>query len=73
MSQAQWDRSTIGGAGADASRRRLLGAAAAGLAAGLAAGFMAGIASGAVPAPAQTPRGLGDTRPAPLTHDPDRR
>jgi hypothetical protein len=73
MSQAQWDRSTIGGAGAQASRRRLLGAAAAGLAAGLVAGFMAGIAGGGVPAPARTLPALAEVQPAPATHDADRR
>ncbi|OUL99184.1 hypothetical protein [Variovorax sp. JS1663] len=73
MSQAQWDRSTIGGAGADAGRRRMLGAAAAGLAAGLTAGFIAGIASGVVSAHAQTLSGPADIRPGPVMHDPDRR
>ncbi|MDR6535883.1 hypothetical protein [Variovorax soli] len=38
MSQVNWDRSTIGGAGPDASRRRMLRTAAAGLAAGLVTG-----------------------------------
>jgi hypothetical protein len=38
MSQAQWDRSTIGGAGPGASRRRLVVTAAAGLAVGFAGG-----------------------------------
>jgi len=47
MSQADWDRSTIGGAGPRASRRKILGTAAAGMA--------AGFASGAALAQAQTP------------------
>ena len=38
MSQANWDRSTIGGAGPDAHRRRMLTTAAAALAAGLVGG-----------------------------------
>lgn len=38
MSQAQWDRSTIGGAAPGASRRRLVVTAAAGLAVGFAGG-----------------------------------
>src|SRR5215207_8812226 len=38
MSQADWDRSTIGGAGLYVGRRRMLGTAAVALAAGLACG-----------------------------------
>jgi hypothetical protein len=38
MSQAKWDRSTIGGRGPDVNRRRMLAAVAAALAAGFAGG-----------------------------------
>jgi NADPH:quinone reductase-like Zn-dependent oxidoreductase len=54
MSQADWDRSTIGGAGPDASRRRMLGTAAAGLAAGFAGG--AALAQAGPGAPARAAR-----------------
>ena len=52
MSQAAWDRSTIGGAGPGAAHRRMLGAAAVALAAGFASGAMVAQPHAAAPASA---------------------
>jgi hypothetical protein len=71
MSQAAWDRSTMGGAGPGAAHRRMLGAAAIALAAGFVSGAM--LAQPQAAAPASAACRAGDAWHAwHAWHDPER-